>query len=1251
MSSGKNSAGKGKAQHNTPTKQQHQQQQQPPTPPPQQILALLLIQDSPQTRASFRHTLQWLIHPVLKNIASSSTPPPITLLTGIIVYSANHIHTIPFQPALEFLKTCAANARFPFTSHPPTSVQEDDDDELFQSLLSPPTPPASPPQSTTAATATATAESQQRPSRRSDTVNIANVLSAVLHMFQERSPSSTAVDPTNPLPSQYPPTHSRHLIHISSMTTPLSFNCNPTTNIASAYDAMDALALAHEFSKLRSLSPSQSIEDPSAPTTTPELAITSIVLRAPHINQRSAHHTSHSIAPSTQPPDSQRLHWLLALSLASHDPLTAMLEVDELAPTLSDIFDNPRDILTADEHDSLMAYFQAPPSGPGPSASSSTSPLVLFSNFLTAVRASREAASSRSAESLVHRKRSLDALRAGSTSSAAYNASQSQQHQQQQTDSSGPAAKRQKMDKDTPTKAKGEAPPAKPHTHSRSASNATASGPTADPAGHAAGVQASQLQQNKPGQPNLSPGLASVNFPAHITPGERAKIQFLHQQHAHMLKNLATIQQRITQEQQQQQQPTTAQDEEKRKVTLAQAQAQVQKVAQVRAKILGEQKALHASIVALTTPPVNKSASLDQASLPALPTVNINENFRRTLDIDTHARTLGLNLGGFSEQFHAQIQVASAKQQQQQQALHQQQQMFMQQQKQQQQQAAAAAAALAQNQGRTSLSTTEGGGQTSQQGQAGGHSGSGGPGGGIAPPTQQQQQQQQPPQPGPHRPSAFWSGAMTFLMPGVSNGAAPLATMVSASCPTTRNEGDLLMPWPRQLQLSTMIPISMRDLQTLASSRSSPIPCVLFSTLPVPAAASATAQLQADMQVQNEKIYFQLARLLELKKMGALISLQPKGSAKAASEDPEKVGPGLLLIGVPPPGGGANATAGGEGQPPSSSMATAPKLLGMVLKEAVPKALLCGAQAAAANAVSISASGPGGVPRAAPTTTAAGKGGTNTGTPASSYIGSTFGSAPAPSSLAGPAPGSVMAQNLPGGGQSMGGGGAGMNFPFGGGGGGGGNTGVNPAAMAAAAAAVAAAARQQSHPQQQQQMQYLNNAAQGQGQIPPQGSMYNNNNMGNQGQPGPPQQQTGQFVMPFGYNGGLGGAVGAAGGGGGGGGGAPGGGMMAPFGGGGGGGGNSQPSLGGGVGQAQQQQQQQQQQQAPFMQPGHGLGLGPGPGGGGGMMSGMGGGGGDGSGGGAGAGGAGGAGGMGGGGMSGAGVDIGALARMMGLGG
>ncbi|KAE8267649.1 hypothetical protein A4X09_0g4708 [Tilletia walkeri] len=1249
MSSGKNSAGKGKAQHNTPTKQQHQQQLQPPTPPPQQILALLLIQDSPQTRASFRHTLQWLIHPVLKNIASSSIPPPITLLTGIIVYSANHIHTIPFQPALEFLKTCAANARFPFTSHPPTSVQEDDDDELFQSLLSPPTPPASPPQSTTAATATA--EPQQRPSRRSDTVNIANVLSAVLHMFQERSPSSTAVDPTNPLPSQYPPTHSRHLIHLSSMTTPLSFNCNPTTNIASAYDAMDALALAHEFSKLRSLSPSQSIEDPSAPTTTPELAITSIVLRAPHINQRSAHHTSHSIAPSTQTPDSQRLHWLLALSLASHDPLTAMAEVDELAPTLSDIFDNPRDILTADEHDSLMAYFQAPPSGPGPSASSSTSPLVLFSNFLTAVRASREAASSRSAESLVHRKRSLDALRAGSTSSAAYNASQSQQHQQQQIDSSGPAAKRQKMDKDTPTKAKGEAPPAKSHTHSRSASNATSSGPTADPAGHAAGMQASQLQQNKPGQPNLSPGLASVNFPAHITPGERAKIQFLHQQHAHMLKNLATIQQRITQQQQQQQQPTTAQDEEKRKVTLAQAQAQVQKVAQVRAKILGEQKALHASIVALTTPPVNKSASLDQASLPAPATVNINENFRRTLDIDTHARTLGLNLGGFSEQFHAQIQVASAKQQQQQQALHQQQQMFMQQQKQQQQQAAAAAAALAQNQGRTSLSTTEGGGQTSQQGQAGGHSGSGGPGGGIAPPTQQQQQQQQPPQPGPHRPSAFWSGAMTFLMPGVSNGAAPLATMVSASCPTTRNEGDLLMPWPRQLQLSTMIPISMRDLQTLASSRSSPIPCVLFSTLPVPAAASATAQLQADMQVQNEKIYFQLARLLELKKMGALISLQPKGSAKAASEDPEKVGPGLLLIGVPPPGGGANATAGGEGQPPSSSMATAPKLLGMVLKEAVPKALLCGAQAAAANAVSISASGPGGVPRAAPTTTAAGKGGTNTGTPASSYIGSTFGSAPAPSSLAGPAPGSVMAQNLPGGGQSMGGGGAGMNFPFGGGGGGGGNTGVNPAAMAAAAAAVAAAARQQSHPQQQQQMQYVNNAAQGQGQIPPQGSMYNNNNMGNQGQPGPPQQQTGQFVMPFGYNGGLGGAVGAAGGGGGGGGGAPGGGMMAPFGGGGGGGGNSQPSLGGGVGQAQQQQQQQQQQQAPFMQPGHGLGLGPGPGGGGGMMSGMGGGGGDGSGGGAGAGGAGGAGGMGGGGMSGAGVDIGALARMMGLGG
>ncbi|KAE8222262.1 hypothetical protein CF319_g4509 [Tilletia indica] len=137
------------------------------------------------------------------------------------------------------------------------------------------------------------------------------------------------------------------------------------------------------------------VEVPSAPTTTPELANISIVLRAPH-NERSARHTSHGIpSPSTRPPDSQRLHWLLALSLASHDPFTAMLEVDELAPILSDIFDNPRDILTADEHDSLMAYCQPPPSGSGPSASSSTSPLVLFSNLLTAVRASREAASSR----------------------------------------------------------------------------------------------------------------------------------------------------------------------------------------------------------------------------------------------------------------------------------------------------------------------------------------------------------------------------------------------------------------------------------------------------------------------------------------------------------------------------------------------------------------------------------------------------------------------------------------------------------------------------------------------------------------------------------------------------------------------------------------------------------------------------------------------------------------------------------------
>ncbi|CAD6889804.1 unnamed protein product [Tilletia laevis] len=83
-------------------------------------------------------------------------------------------------------------------------------------------------------------------------------------------------------------------------------------------------------------------------------------------------------------------------------------------------------------------------------------------------------------------------------------------------------------------------------------------------------------------------------------------------------------------------------------------------------------KALHASIVALATPPVNKSTSLDQqpntntTAAGSAAALNINENFRRTLDIETKARTLGPNLGGFSEQFHAQMQVASTKQRQQQ---------------------------------------------------------------------------------------------------------------------------------------------------------------------------------------------------------------------------------------------------------------------------------------------------------------------------------------------------------------------------------------------------------------------------------------------------------------------------------------------------------------------------------------------------------------------------------------------------------
>ncbi|CAD6980685.1 unnamed protein product, partial [Tilletia controversa] len=568
----------------------------------QQILALLLIQDTPQTRASFRHTLQWLIHPVLKNIASSSTLPPNALFTAIVVYSQNHIHTIPFQHALDFLKTCAANARFPFTPHHPLSLQQDHDDDLFTALLAPATPPPSPPPP-----ATATAS----------TINFANILAAVLHIFQQRSPSNTAVDPTNPLPNPYPPTHSRHLIHVASITTHFDFHSTPTTNIASAYDSLHTFALAHEFSKLRALSPTQSIEDPAPSTSTPELAITSIVLRTPHY-ARPTHtlSTSHKALPPAQPPsapdppDSQRLHSLLALSIASHDPLTTMADVDELASSLPDIYDNPRDILTSDEHDSLIAYFQSPPPPPPPSSaaaaaassasssssSSSSTPLILFSNFLTTVRASREAASSRSAESLVRRKRSLTALRASTTSAA--NAAQSQQqHQQQQqaAESGAPAAKRQKLDKESSNKAKVE-PGSKQPTRARAGSITTAAATNSSAPGPNPTTAAAQAQAQ---QPHNTPTLSNVNFPPNITAGERAKIQFLHQQHALMLKNLATIQQRIQQDQQQQQQQLqqqqqmqnqqnnsqqSVQEEEKRKASVALAQVQVQKVEQVRAK-------------------------------------------------------------------------------------------------------------------------------------------------------------------------------------------------------------------------------------------------------------------------------------------------------------------------------------------------------------------------------------------------------------------------------------------------------------------------------------------------------------------------------------------------------------------------------------------------------------------------------------------------------------------------------------------
>ncbi|CAD6926370.1 unnamed protein product, partial [Tilletia controversa] len=578
--------GKAQAQGSATTKTAHHHHHQ------QQILALLLIQDTPQTRASFRHTLQWLIHPVLKNIASSSTLPPNALFTAIVVYSQNHIHTIPFQHALDFLKTCAANARFPFTPHHPLSLQQDHDDDLFTALLAPATPPPSPPPP-----ATATAS----------TINFANILAAVLHIFQQRSPSNTAVDPTNPLPNPYPPTHSRHLIHVASITTHFDFHSTPTTNIASAYDSLHTFALAHEFSKLRALSPTQSIEDPAPSTSTPELAITSIVLRTPHY-ARPTHtlSTSHKALPP-DPPDSQRLHSLLALHIASHDPLTTMADVDELASSLPDIYDNPRDILTSDEHDSLIAYFQSPPpssaaaaavsSASSSSSSSSTTPLILFSNFLTTVRASREAASSRSAESLVGRKRSLTALRASTTSAA--NAAQSQQqHQQQQqaAESGAPAAKRQKLDKESSNKAKVE-PGSKQPTRARAGSTTTAGATNPSAPGPNPTTAAAQAQAQ---QPHNTPTLSNVNFPPNITAGERAKIQFLHQQHALMLKNLATIQQRIQQDQQQQQQmqnqqnnsQQSVQEEEKRKASVALAQVQVQKVEQVRAKILGEQKAL-----------------------------------------------------------------------------------------------------------------------------------------------------------------------------------------------------------------------------------------------------------------------------------------------------------------------------------------------------------------------------------------------------------------------------------------------------------------------------------------------------------------------------------------------------------------------------------------------------------------------------------------------------------------------------------
>ncbi|CAD6920831.1 unnamed protein product [Tilletia caries] len=69
------------------------------------------------------------------------------------------------------------------------------------------------------------------------------------------------------------------------------------------------------------------------------------------------------------------------------------------------------------------------------------------------------------------------------------------------------------------------------------------------------------------------------------------------------------------------------------------------------------------------------------------------------------------------------------------------------------------------------------------------------------------------------------------------------------------------MPWPNRLQLGSMNPVSMRDLDTLTSSRSSPIPCVLFSTMSAPPTVQLTPA-QVELQHQNEKICCQLAKLL-----------------------------------------------------------------------------------------------------------------------------------------------------------------------------------------------------------------------------------------------------------------------------------------------------------------------------------------------------------------------------------------------------